>query len=671
MRTLLHPQRRFAGIVFTVLLGVVTCTPASGTGLPPSTPADSPAPTAFTPPFPKVSNHDRPASDGRATPPPPAMRSRWRKGVREARSGDGVVTQEAQQDVIYPSHVNMSFFEGVPRAPGQGAEASHRRDYGEQSPHSPGVRGAAAVRKYSRATGIHKAVAAGLTEAQERLEAIKTALATFERQLKKAHEEMEGDRQAFADLRHRLDRELEKWETLTLRLDALGTELQRNAHALKAQKSRLEDNSVKLYETLIDIDAMKKEVARLRHAYAQMKSTHAEMRARVTTGEGDRALPGRLLPLVLCLLAPLAVVINQGGLQAAASPTLSEDRSVAGILVGWFTGGAGFFLFGIGILYGPGLGGVMGNPLHFLGTLLLSAPAKFPAALPDRLISHLVLASIFAVVACSSVSRGRLTNRGYFLVAIVAGTLVYPLFGHWIATPSDLSPQPGWLTLSACSTATTHVALLGGILALSLASGLGLIRRAPPDDETSPAAPAGMTTAGAMLLWFAWIGVILISNADCLPLAVLPLTLGAVAGGAALGVLLADAATAPSSQWQSRAPFAVLAGIAAAPVGAHGATLSELAVLGALTSVSASLLMRLFAPRSMADIGPASALLVGGTFGTLAPALFGATGFLSVHAVTLLMPQIEAMGVALLLGLFAGRALAWTIRSTRFLRISA
>jgi len=63
--------------------------------------------------------------------------------------------------LVYPSHMNRSCFEGVPRAPGQGAEASHSGDYGELSPHRPGVRGAAAVAKYSRGTGIFSGMPSG------------------------------------------------------------------------------------------------------------------------------------------------------------------------------------------------------------------------------------------------------------------------------------------------------------------------------------------------------------------------------------------------------------------------------------------------------------------------------------------------------------------------------
>ncbi len=75
-------------------------------------------------------------------------------GRGQIHSGASTLSMQVAR-LLYPSHLGFRYFEAVPRAPGQGAEASHRRDYGEQSPHRPGVRGTAAVAENPSATGIH------------------------------------------------------------------------------------------------------------------------------------------------------------------------------------------------------------------------------------------------------------------------------------------------------------------------------------------------------------------------------------------------------------------------------------------------------------------------------------------------------------------------------------
>lgn len=504
---------------------------------------------------------------------------------------------------------------------------------------------------------------------QERLNTLETTLEGFDQRMKTAGDGIEANSQGLADLGSRLDSELEKVDTVALRLDSFGAQLDESNQVLEAQKSRLEDNSIKLYETLIRIDSAKKDLSQMRRAYDRMRSYRTATATADAAEAGTEKEPlGFLLPLVLCLLVPLAVVIYQGGFQATTDGTEQQIRQVAWILVTWFAGGAAFVLIGFGVMYGPSLGGMVGDFSHFFSTMMLSALEEFPPEMLALLIPNLILASIVAVVASSSVPR-RITNRGHFLVALVAGGIIYPLFGHWIAMPTDISDQSGWLAGAAfeCPSATINVALLGGVLALSLASGLGLIRAGAIAGAARPLPPNTGTT-GAMLLWVAWMGVILISSGDCVDPSVLLLALSAAAGGAALGVLVVDGATAPSLHWQNRLPFAVLAGVVAAPVGAQEASFIELAALGAITGVSASLLMRYFDKRSTTDVRLAVALLAGGLFGAFGPALFGSGGFLFVRSFDVLTPQLPGIGAALLLGLLAGRVLALAVKMVPFLR---
>ena len=627
---LLHPRGRLAEITLVVLIGLFCWAPASSEPLPSE---ENGVPVALIQAALETLGHYAGPLDGRSDRETRAALSSWQESA--GLEGTGELTRDQQLALLRES------------AAGGLAEARELLEtlglpLEEPEPPPPSE--------------------------SERINTLETTLEGFDQRLKTASDGIDANSQALADLGSRLDSELEKVDTVALRLDSLGAQLEESNKVLEEQKSRLEDNSVKLYETLMGIESTKKDLDLVRRAYNHRRPAPAAADAPDTAEDADTDPFGRLLPLVLCFLVPLALVVNQEGPRSSATDAPTEVKRVAWILVAWFAGGAGFFLIGVGIMYGPSLGAVIGNPAHFLGTAMLSAPVELPPELLEVLIPHLILASIVAVVACSGASRA-LRNRGHLLVALVTGALVYPLFGHWIAMPTDISEHTGWLAGASfeCPAATTDVALLGGALALSLASGLGLVRIGSTAGAQRPE-PAGTGTTGAMLLWISWVGVMLAAGIDSLSPSVLLLGLGGAAGGAALGVLLVDGATTQSRQWQNRLPFAVLAGIVTAPVGAQEATFIEVAGLGALAGVSASLLMRFLDTRSSADLRLTSALLVGGISGTMGPAMFGSTGFLFVRSIDVLVPQLQGMGAALLLGLVAGRALAWPIGSTRFLR---
>lgn len=533
---------------------------------------------------------------------------------------------------------------------------------------------------------IREGAAAGLAEAQqlleqtetppeppppsdsERINVLETTLEGFDQALKTAVDAIDANSQAVADLGTRLDSELNKVDTLALRIDSLDAQLNESNRVLEAQKSRIEDNSIKLYETLMNIDRAAQDMGRMARAFDRLRSAHIEEEARAPGNEIDDDHFGLPLILLLCLLVPLAVYMYQSDVRPMATVATSEIKHFAWVLVSWFGGSAGFFLIGIGILYGPSSAGLIGNPLHFVGEVLLSAPASLTPALSDLFVAHLILAGIVSVVACSGASHG-LTNRGHFLVAFAAGGLIYPLFRHWIATPTAIADQSGWLATSGAlfPAATTDVALLSGALALSVAGGLGLIRIRRGARAHAPT-PSSTGTPGAMLLWFAWIGVILVATSDALPASMLLLTLAGAGGGAALGVLVLDGLTSPTEQWQNRVSFAVLAGVVAAPGSIQQANFIELTALGAVTGVSASLLMRFLDLRSATDLKLPLALLSGGTFGTLAPAVFGSTGFLFARSLDVLLPQLQVIGSALILAVVGGRALAWPIGLSGFSR---
>ena len=487
---------------------------------------------------------------------------------------------------------------------------------------------------------------------------------------------VDGNRQAIADLGARLDAELKRLDPIALHLDSLAERMQQSADTVENQQTRIEDNSVKLYETLMGIDSAQRELEELRRAQlrAQQAASASEADASRSAGSLDYTDLHLLLSVALCMLLPFAVILYQGDFggiaPAADAPEAVANRPApvpgAWVVAAWFGGGVGYYLSGVGIMFGASQAGWIGAPAHFFSELLMSAPADVAPELLRIVIFQTLLAGIVSVVVCSGAVE-RISPWGHLFVALIVGGLVYPLFGHWTGASTFLPEQYGWLSSTGFvySAGTTGVALLGGVTALSLARGLG---RTDSRTQRENAHPAASGTPGVVLLWVAWPGVILAAAADDPSLPVLLLAASMTVAAAAMSVLLFDGLFSSGPRWHQRIPGAALAGLVAAPGAYADASTGELLLLGALAGLSYTLLMRPLSKRRGAGIELAATLAAGGLWGTLAPALFGPDGLLFVRSIDHILPQLLGLGAVLVLAVAAGRLLAWPARHIALLR---
>jgi len=509
--------------------------------------------------------------------------------------------------------------------------------------------------------------AAELYAAQRDIELATLRIIELEQSLVAHNDRIVTNAEAIAGADAYSELQQKRLDSLAHELALLANQLQGHSQSLERQGARIDANGARNFESLMALDAIQLELASLQQAQ-RLVELAVEAQAVKAAKNLGAAWPSLLTTITLCLLVPLAIVVNFGDSDGRARGGHGEPRRTVGTLAAWFGGGAGFYLIGIGIVYGSSLGGISGSPAHFLTDVLQDAPADLPAALLSALLLELSLAAIVAVVVCSVLPQ-RTPSWAYLFAALVIGGIVYPLFGHWTATPSPLSEHAGWLTSAgfAHPPAAPNVALLGGATAIFLSRGL-LPLTAPGLSRAKRPGGTDASIVSAMLLWLGWIGVIgAASNAS--PNAPLLLAaLAAAAAGAAFGVLIFAMAFSAHGHWLSGFPFSVLAALVAAPGGVPGATLTELILLGALTGVSASFLMATLDNRLSAKIKLAAALMSGGLLGTLAPALFGPAGFVFTLSFEPLITQMQGIGVALALALVAGQTLASTINRTTKLR---
>ncbi len=166
-------------------------------------------------------------------------------------------------------------------------------------------------------------------------------------------------------------------------------------------------------------------------------------------------------------------------------------------------------LVGFSMAFGNSMGGVLGNPLDFIGLTGLLSPDATVGTIPT--LAFVGFQSAFAVIAVALVS-GAVADRMKFLAwTVFAGiwaVLVYFPAAHWVfAFDDSVSAEGGFIAniigaIDFAGGTAIHINAGVGALALCLVLGPRIgFRKTPmrPHNLT-------MVMLGAALLWFGWFG---------------------------------------------------------------------------------------------------------------------------------------------------------------------
>ena len=291
-------------------------------------------------------------------------------------------------------------------------------------------------------------------------------------------------------------------------------------------------------------------------------------------------------------------------------------------------------LYGYSVAFGDDLGGgLVGDPMQFLGLQGLMAPDALVFAVPA--LAFVGFQGVFAVITVALIS-GAIADRAKFSAWMVFvgiwATIVYFPVAHWVfafdgATAGEDS-RGGWIanTLGALDFAGgTAVHINAGAAGFALALVLG--RRIGFGKE--PLRPHNLTLVmlGAGLLWFGWFGFNSGSAIAANNFAAVAWVNTFVAPGAAAMAWLLTERLRDGHPTSLGAASGVVAGLVAiTPAAASVSPLGAIAV-GALAGVLCALAVGLkytFGYDDSLDV--VGVHLVGGVVGTLAIGLFATDG---------------------------------------------
>lgn len=471
----------------------------------------------------------------------------------------------------------------------------------------------------------------------------------------------ETDRQTTADLATRMEIEAGRIEPLILRIDSQTEQFRSQTEVIENHEGRIEDNSLKIYEILIETENMTDRLEQALRAStgSQRRSGFADEDDQKQSRQSQslEALQAvtTSFALALTLIAPFGLFLMRTNIKGTNNQSAEAGSDVA---LAWAAGATGFVLLGSGLLLGPSLGGLIGNPSEHLAIMVSKQLGDIDSLALRMIAAHAALAGLAGLIACSSVPGLTLLQR--FIVATLFGALAYPLTAHWLRDgQTALGGAQGWM-------ATRGFLDPGGTAGLAAVSGLGAIflRRALVATPLMQpkASPSPGETSGALILWAGWLGAALIAPE---PLSTPTQTaLAATIGSAGGCVLLFGLGKIFNSdgRWVRRLAAAALAGGIAGPAASIGAPLLHCMLIGAL---AAGLFVALMEARADPDgvTVPACAVAAGGLAATLAPALVGPSGLVTRGTFEAFLSQGYGLIAFVVVSLVAGYGCAWITRT--------
>ncbi len=173
------------------------------------------------------------------------------------------------------------------------------------------------------------------------------------------------------------------------------------------------------------------------------------------------------------------------------------------------TVGVIWVLFGYSMSFGNSIGGVVGDPLQFLGLQGLMSKEAVAGTVPA--LAFVAFQAAFAIIAVALISGAiadRASFRGWVMFTVLWATLVYFPVAHWVfAFDGVTAEHGGWIAngIKALDFAGgTAIHINAGAAALAMAFVLG----PRIGFGAKPMRPHNLTMVmlGAALLWFGWFG---------------------------------------------------------------------------------------------------------------------------------------------------------------------
>ena len=374
-----------------------------------------------------------------------------------------------------------------------------------------------------------------------------------------------------------------------------------------------------------------------------------------------------LLAAALVLFMQVGFLLLEAGYSRSKNSINVAQKNVVDFLIAVVV----FSLLGFGLMFGPSLAGIVGDPTQ-LSLFTASEPWTY---------TFFVFQAVFVGTAATIVSGAvaeRMTFPAYLAIAAVISALIYPVFGHWAWGKALVGDNSVWLAnagfIDFAGSSVVHS--IGGWVALAGVVLLGpRLGRFDGEGKPQTLAPHSivLSATGSMILLVGWVGFNGGATLALTP-AIGPIitnTMLAAVFGGCVGLFLGrvlDGFWAPARMINGM--LGALVGITAGCAVVAPAGAAAIGVIAALLVLTAEDVM-LHHFKLDDVVGAVAVHGVGGAVGTLLVAVYAAPEHLAAGS-RLAQFIVQAQGVgAAFVWAFGGGLLAFTlIRWSIGLRIS-
>lgn len=447
---------------------------------------------------------------------------------------------------------------------------------------------------------------------------------------------------------------------------ALGRDVRTNASDIDSQKSLIEGNATRLYEILITIADLTKQLDNLQGSTNQVAEQKlAEQKSLVQ----DINRLWILLAIILVSMTPLAYVLTTNRDHYKPLPDGTPQHQ--GVLLACLGVFLGYFTLGFGLMFGVSANGWIGVSSYLLGgeSLTPNQTPLFPFA--EFALYQAGFALLAALIVYSAIGR-QLSAVAHLLLALFVGVILVPVFGHWAWAGQFIPGNKGWLEAIGFMDAagSTTINAVAAWFAFALAWKLGQHGNDQTDlDRDDQDAP--YSSSAVLFLWLGWLGfatgTLSISNNQIAP-TMLNISLAAASAG--ISAFLHYSFFHTSKGMISRALGGFVTGLVAVAASASILTVPEALLLGVTSGLIHNMAFTVLRKHFLSHASQARvAYLVaihgaGGIWGSLCVALLGSEGTFALPDISQLISQAEGIAVALIYSMVLAR-LVWVLLAFR------
>ena len=425
--------------------------------------------------------------------------------------------------------------------------------------------------------------------------------------------------------------------------------------SINKQKALIEENSIRLYEVLVDVRAryeyLFSEFKQLKLAQELYNGNLYQDKNKVTDTSLGASTLQQFLSIIFLFFIPLAFSFRQTKNMILKDGMLLHQTPIlitAGVLLG-------YFMVGYGLMYGDSLEGFIGisNSLF----LPIISPVVAPIVSPADALYQVSFVLLAAMVVSQIVGQ-ELSSAKHLVLALFVSIVLIPVFGHWVWA------DEGWLA------ANGFIDEMGAIVVNTLPAWFAFVilyqRRGMLEITTKKMDVIPLYQANqVILLWLVWFGLVLNTASDrqdVLPHIILNVFLAGAAGS--LGGFFYHAFFHADASRISRASGGFMSGLVAIAGCAHAVVFPGALIIGVVAGVLHNLATNFLRKHFLREVSQANAAqLIAihgfcGIWGAISLALFGsADGFGGVN-IDQLFFQLQGIMVVLIYATLLGLIVA-------------